>query len=448
VAETVDDDLIRTALAAARDTRALHVARGARHRVAEQFERQFGSTPAVVVTDSRTFAVAGRDVVDALRKTGHDCGEPMVLADPALYAEYRFLEEVQTALAGRRGIPVAVGSGTINDLTKLAAHRLGRPYMAVATAASMDGYTAFGASITHLGRKQTFACPAPAVVVADLDVIAAAPRELNAAGYADLLAKVPAGADWLLADAAGVEPVDAHAWQTVQGQLRNAVADPAGVRRGDMGAIRRLTVGLMMGGFAMQATQSSRPASGAEHQFSHLWDMQHHTHDGAAPAHGFKVGIGTLASVALYEQLLDHDPTALDIDGLVREWPPEDVYVSRPAASLGDLAPLAAEELRAKYPSPDVLREQLTRLRDRWPALRIRLREHLLPFADIRDRLRAAGAPDEPEQLGIGRDRLRASYSLAHAIRRRFTVLDVATRGGLFDRCLARIFGPGGPWPK
>ena len=64
-------------------------------------------------------------------------------------------------------IPVAVGSGTINDLTKLAAHQLGRPYIVVATAASMDGYTAYGASITHQGSKQTFDCPAPLAVIAD-----------------------------------------------------------------------------------------------------------------------------------------------------------------------------------------------------------------------------------------------------------------------------------------
>ena len=51
----------------------------------------------------------------------------------------------------------------------------------------------------------------------------------------------------------------------------------------------------MFGGFAMQSSKSSRPASGAEHQFSHLWDMQHHTHNGVAPSHGFKVGVATLA---------------------------------------------------------------------------------------------------------------------------------------------------------
>ena len=83
---------------------------------------------------------------------------------------------MQAVLAASQAIPVAVGSGTINDLTKLAAHRLGRPYMVVATAASMDGYTAYGASITHRGSKQTFDCPAPLAVLADLDVIARAAR--------------------------------------------------------------------------------------------------------------------------------------------------------------------------------------------------------------------------------------------------------------------------------
>lgn len=442
-----DNGSIRAALAAARDTRALHVAAGARHEVAGPFAAHFGNVPAVVVADPNTFAMAGRDIVDALRRAGHECREPVVLHDPGLYAEYSYFEKVYAALVERPGIPVAVGSGTINDLTKLAAWRVERPYMAVATAASMDGYTAFGASITHRGRKQTFACPAPAVVVADLEVIAAAPPSLNAAGYADLLAKVPAGADWLAADAAGVEPVDERAWATVQGRLRTWVSDPAGVRRGDPEAIRRLTVGLMMGGFAMQATQSSRPASGAEHQFSHLWDMQHHTHQGAAPSHGFKVGIGTLASTALYEELLPSDLNELDIEKLVSDWPPADDYVSRTAATLGDLAPLAAEELRAKHPTPAALREQLVRLRSGWPTLRTRLTRQLIPFAEVRDMLREAGAPYEPEQIGVGRDRLRASYPPAYAIRRRFTVFDLAVRTGLWDDCLAGIFGVGGRWP-
>src|SRR5437879_128171 len=144
----------------------------------------------------------------------------------------------------------------------------------------MDGYPAFGASITQNGSKQTFLCPAPRAVVADLDVICAAPGDMNAWGYADLLAKVTAGADWIVADALGVEPFAPEAWHIAQSRLREFVAAPAGIRTGDPKAIRLLVEGLMLGGFAMQSLKSSRAASGAEHQFSHLWDMQHHTFNG------------------------------------------------------------------------------------------------------------------------------------------------------------------------
>ena len=102
-------------------------------------------------------------------------------------------DELTNVLSSTDAVPVAVGSGTINDLTKLAADRVNRPYMVVATAASMDGYTAYGASITAKGWKQTFDCPAPKVVLADLETIAGAPEGMNASGYADLIAKVAAG---------------------------------------------------------------------------------------------------------------------------------------------------------------------------------------------------------------------------------------------------------------
>src|SRR5262249_17748318 len=121
--------------------------------------------------------------------------------------------------------------------------------------------------------------------------------------------------------AAGEEPIDAAAWDTVQGRLRAWVGSPGGVDRGDPGSLLGLVHGLMVSGFAMQAARTSRPASGAEHQFSHLWDMQHHTHRGVAPSHGFKVGIGTLASLALYDELLRREVLAEDADALVDAWP-------------------------------------------------------------------------------------------------------------------------------
>ncbi len=201
--------------------------------------------------------------------------------------------------------PVAVGSGVINDLTKLCSHHNGRRYMVVGTAASMDGYTAYGASITKDGNKQTFDCPAPLGMVLDPSISAAAPACMSASGYADLIAKIPAGADWMLADTVGADKMDDFAFGLVQEGLKEALCDPAGVHAGNVAKVEQLAEGLLLSGFAMQATRIDRPASGAEHQFSHLWDMEHLRFQGASVSHGFKVGIGTLASTAFLEMLLD-----------------------------------------------------------------------------------------------------------------------------------------------
>jgi glycerol-1-phosphate dehydrogenase [NAD(P)+] len=271
---------------------------------------------------------------------------------------------------------------------------------------------------------------------------------MNAAGYADLLAKCAAGADWILADALEEEPINPVAWDLVQGRLRAWIASPPEVGEGDPEALRRLMYGLMMSGFAMQASQSSRPASGAEHQFSHLWDMQHHVHQGTVPAHGFKVGIGTLASLALYEDVLGRTVASFDVDRAVAEWPALECVEERIAALLGTgaVAAKAGEETRAKYPSRAALRTQLTRLRAAWPEVRTRLTRHLMPFCEVRGLLQEAGCPVEPEQIGIDRVRLRRSYEQAYYIRRRFTILDVARRLGLMQSALGRLFGPGGVW--
>jgi len=437
------------ALRAARETRALEIGEGILDRTPHVFRGQFGKRTAVIVTDAKTLAIAGQAVSSAFLTAGCPVRDPFVFQAPDLYAEHSFVEGLEASLKTHDAIPVAVGAGTINDLTKLATHRAGRPYLCVATAASMDGYTAFGASITHQGSKQTFLCPAPTVVVADLKVICAAPSQMNAWGYADLMAKVTAGADWIVADALGAEPIDPQAWGIVQGRLREMVADAAGVRTGSPAAIRRLVEGLMLSGFAMQSAKSSRPASGAEHQFSHLWDMQHHTHNGWPPSHGFKVGIGTVAVAALYERLLQRPLDQLDVEKSCSSWPDQEQWLERIRDHFGegDLATVASRETLAKAGDQETLRAQLSQLRTAWPELRRQLRDQLIPLTELKQMLQAAGAPTEPEQIGISREQLRNSFWQAFFIRRRFTVLDLAVRAGMLDECLDDIFGRSGVWP-
>ncbi|PWU19722.1 MAG: 3-dehydroquinate synthase [Verrucomicrobia bacterium] len=464
---------LEEAVKLAHETRHIEAGERVLCKAPDLFRQFFGEKPALIVADPNTFAAAGQGVLESLRHSGTPTRESLFFTDPNLYAEHSFVAELESALKDTDAIPIAVGSGTINDITKLAAHRTGRSYMAVATAASMDGYTAYGASISYQGSKQTFPCPAPIAVLADIEVIAAAPPELAASGYADLLAKVTAGADWLLADALGVEPIDQTAWLLAQGHLRDAVSNPPGVRERDRESIRQLTEALMFGGLAMQWNKSSRSASGAEHQFSHLWDMTFHHKElnelnglnklngensepgvargpeTKAPSHGFKVGIGTLAVAALYEYLLERDLVGLNIKDCVAQWPDQHALQNRVTTLFSDnlLADIALTETRAKWISPEALRGQLERLRQVWPELRERLRQQLMPYSTLKRMLRDAGAPVEPEQIGITRERFRQSFRQAALIRRRFTVLDLAVRTGLLEPALDHLFGPVGPWP-
>ncbi len=448
----MNDERIAAALRDATDTQEVLIASGALASVAEVFEKGFGDGRAVVVSDENEFAVAGEEVQRRLEEAGRETVQPYVFpGKPTLYAEYSNVEILVELLRQHDAIPVAVGSGTLNDIVKRAAYECKRPYMNVATAASMDGYTAFGASIEKDNKKQTLTCPAPRVVLGDVEILVNAPRRMTASGYADLLGKVPAGADWLVADAMWVEPIPPKVWSMVQDSLREWTGKPAELAAGDGEAMDALTEGLIMSGLAIQAHQSSRPASGAEHQFSHLWEGEGLGRDEDPPlSHGFKVGVGSIAISALYEVILRRDLSALNADEAARNWPAwgEVERGVREAYSGSKLEEAAVNETRAKYVDADTLRERMEGLRRVWPKLREKIEAQLLPADVLREQLRAAGCPTSPEEIGLSLEDFKATYRRAQMLRKRYTVLDVANEACILDECVEELFAPGGFWAR
>lgn len=439
---------IEKALKAASETNALWVGKGVINRVGELFKEQFPGREAVIIADTTTYAVAGEKVSQVLNDSGIPQIAPFIFTAPDLYAEYTYIDRLVAFFKGNRAIPIAVGSGTINDLTKLSSHLAGRRYMNVSTAASMDGYAAFGASITAEGAKQTFSCPAPQAILADIAILQQAPPQMTASGYADLFAKVTAGADWILADWLGIESIESRAWCIVQEGLKDELADPEGAREGAENAISRLIEGLMLGGFAMQWSKSSRPASGAEHQFSHLWNMERHLYRGKHVSHGFQVSIGMLAITAFYEQVLQTPFEQLDTEACCANWPTDKEIEARAVQMFKDtdFPTIGVQETCAKAVTKELLAAQLQRLKEGWGELKIRLTDQLLPYREVKKQLALVGAPTEPEEIGITRRRLRETFIRAQYIRRRFTVLDLAVRTGYMGKWLDGLFGKGGVW--
>lgn len=458
---------IENALKRTTDTKALIIGDGAIARTPEMFLRLFPEATAVIVADETTWEIAAGDVYGYMKAAGIAMAEPFVFHSKNFYAEWSFVDELESYLKTVDAVPVAVGAGVVNDLTKLVSEHLGRRYMIVATTVSMDGFSAYGASIIKDGFKRTFDCRAPYGIIVEPAVAARAPKYLAVSGYADLLAKIPAGADWIVADAMGCECIDEFSYSLVHDGLRESLAHPEAVYAGEVPAIERLAEGLILSGFAMQTYQSSRPSSGTEHIFGHYWEMIDLRYTGAETVpgfesgksfltagrpvpHGFEVGIGSLVSAACYEFLLGRDLSATDVDACVSAWPswPEMEEEARRAfADLpSDQTEAAVSECRAKYPEKNQLREQLTRVRDNWPELKRKLEAELLTVSELRCLLMSVHAPYEPEMIAVSRAGLRTAFLHIPYMRDRITVLDLIRRLGLMSELTNFLFGSGGYW--
>ena len=99
-----------------------------------------------------------------------------------------------------------------------------------------------------------------------------------------------------------------------------------------------------------------------------------------------------------------------------------------------------------KYSTPDELRRELGFVKSVWPDLSKKLKAQIMPFDEVRAKLKAVGAPYEPEMIGVSRARFRETYRGVPYMRARYFSLDLISRLGLMPGLLDRLFGKGGIW--
>ncbi|MCI1640550.1 MAG: sn-glycerol-1-phosphate dehydrogenase [Bacteroidales bacterium] len=466
---------VAKAVKIATDTKAFVLQRACLDMAPKIFTQFFNGRKAVVIADENTWKAAGEKVFGYMVSAGIPT-DRYIIKEKEFHAEWRYVDMVNKVLDGDMDaasnvetdtdysesdpekamrpvsedypVAVAVGSGVINDLCKLCSYYHGQSYMTVPTAASVDGFSSFGASISYENAKQTFNCPAPVAILADVDVLIAAPKEMTAAGYADLAAKIPAGAEWMIADLMGTEPIIPEAWHVLQDVLDGFLSNPGGVAAGDPDAVSDLFEGLTLSGFAMQAARSSRPASCCDHLFSHILDMTGHKYHGKLQSHGFQVAIGTLTMCAVFDEFLKYDLCKTDVEACVKAWPTLEQEQERALSLFKDFpAPkLGYESITKKYTDADAVRKELTLVGNNWPDFRKQLQDQVYPFSKMQDFFKIAGAPYDPSMIGITRRQLRDMFPFVQLMRWRFNVLDLAKRLGIYDELVASVFAEGGAW--
>jgi glycerol-1-phosphate dehydrogenase [NAD(P)+] len=234
----------------------------------------------------------------------------------------------------------------------------------------------------------------------------------------------------------------------LQDYLDDFLARPADVAAGDPDAVADIFEGLTLSGVAMQAARSSRPASCCDHLFSHILDMTEHRYGGKLQSHGFQVAIGTLTMCAVFDELFKLDLTKLDVDACVAAWPTLEQEQERALRIFKDFpAPrLGYDEITKKWQPAEEVRAQLEKLKAQWPELKARLQGQVYSYEKMKALLKAAGAPYEPEQIGVSRQQLHDMFAKVQLMRFRFNLLDLAKRGGFYDAIVEPLFASGGPF--
>ncbi|MDR0668961.1 MAG: sn-glycerol-1-phosphate dehydrogenase [Treponema sp.] len=438
-------------LKAADETRELLIHRGCYTEIPALLERFYQAGGVYLVSDEHTREAAGRRVREILEEAGIPiAGELCFPASPRLHADYSHIAAITggiSVLPNPGGVvPVAIGAGTVNDLVKRAASELKRSYLCVPTASSVDGYTAYGAAVLYEGYKQTMSCPAPLALAAEPEVLAKAPSYLSSSGFGDLASKIIAGCEWIISDAVeplgvpGADRIDGAIWNMTQPGLMGYLERSIDAARGDAGAVIALFEALAITGFSMQAFKGSRPVSGSEHLFSHVWEMDDLSLDGVPVTHGHKVTIGTLAATACCE-LFFADPAAPPSPpaGYVRPGLSQRTNSVSSAFKGSRCHDLVVQTAREKYMDSRTAARIGEAVRDNYRELRDRVLARLLPYEKLKEILAQALCPLKPETIGLSRSEAIATARRAQMMRNKYGILDLAWDLGVLEPILSRL---------
>ncbi|NLA84068.1 MAG: sn-glycerol-1-phosphate dehydrogenase [Clostridiales bacterium] len=401
--------------------------------------RKHGGEKIFLLADQRTHKAAGKKTEDilceheipyALYIYPHEDLEPNELA----------LGQVAMNFDEECNLIISIGSGTLNDIGKMLAKITGRKYMVIATAPSMDGYASNNSSMISAGIKVTIPSKSPILILSDLDVVCQAPVKLLQAGLGDMLAKYISICEWRISHLINSEYYCEQVADLVRSTVKKCLQSAGDLLKRDSKTIKNIMEGLILSGIAMSFAGISRPASGVEHYFSHIWDMRALEFQTNSDFHGIQVGIGTVLALKVYEHIPVLQPNkekALDYVARFQY----DKHKSFLKEFLGSSASnlILLEQKEGKYDkTKHYLR--LERILENWNEIIDIINQELPDLSVVQELLQTVGAPIDPAFLGFSPELVKKTFYATKDIRDKYSVSRLLWDIGELERIADKVF--------
>ncbi len=270
-------------------------------QIAELCNRISKGDSALVVSDKKTKKIAGNEIKKILKKAGYKVEDKTINASTV----HQVNNVIKVAKKHEVDMLLGVGGGSVIDVTKLAAFDLKKTFISVPTSAAHDGIASPRASLKHNKGSVSKTAVSPVAILADTEIIAKAPYRMLAAGCADVISNIPAVMDWELAHRLKGEEYSSHAAVLAKTAAEMLIENAGDIRPDTEESAWIAVKAMIVSGVAMSVAGNTRPASGAEHMFSHMLDhlgpgimlknMRHKT-----PLHGEQCGIGAILMMYLH----------------------------------------------------------------------------------------------------------------------------------------------------
>lgn len=383
--------------------------------------KELGAKKPFILSGHDTFAVAGEKVCNILTEAGYGYSSYVYPVSPVKPTEHTVGSAVMH-FDYSCDVIIGVGSGVINDTSKVLSRATGRKYIIVGTAPSMDGFLAGTSAMERDGLKVSLPTAAPWAVVGDLDILCNAPMHMLISGVGDMIAKITSLREWKLAEIIVGEDYCPVTAALVEKALDKVTSQAEGLLKRDPDAVKAVMEGLLIAGMAMFYVGVSRPASGMEHYFSHLWDMRALAFpECRCESHGIQAGMGTLYTIRAYETLIrgGYKPEEKRAFDYVRNFSNDEWNEKlRKFVGPGAEAMIEGERKERKY-DVEKHKARFKVLQERWDEIVAVIKT--LPSSEELEKLMVSiGAPTSAECIGYTDEQIKTAFTMTKDIRDKY----------------------------